>query len=238
MLYDQARRRNTTSAASAELPRLTNTTLLLASRTCGAALNSNGLGAAPRLVNGMDTSPEARLATPNGPIRLPLCKTGPSARTATFSVALLRVAERDEAEDVLTISPLERGALIHDILDTFFRTVASSETSFDQWSNKHQQTLASIADSKMDFAERRGVTGRDLLWKRERELIQNDLQALLKHDNTRRDEHKLVQIESEFTFGPRRAPHQSRSPCPTVAKFYCAARSTASMSRWTERALT
>ena len=31
----------------------------------------------------------------------------------------------------------------------------------------------------MDFAEGRGVTGRDLLWKRERELIQNDLQALL-----------------------------------------------------------
>ena len=118
-----------------------------------------------------------------------------------FLGRVLRVAERDEAEDVLTISPLERGALIHDILDTFFRTVASSETSFDQWSNKHQQTLASIADSKMDFAERRGVTGRDLLWKRERELIQNDLQALLKHDNTRRDEHKLVQIESEFTFG-------------------------------------
>ena len=118
-----------------------------------------------------------------------------------FLGRVLRVAERDEAEGVLTISPLERGALIHDILDTFFRTVASSETSFDQWSNKHQQTLASIADSKMDFAEGRGVTGRDLLWKRERELIQNDLQALLKHDNTRRDEHKLVQIESEFTFG-------------------------------------
>ena len=118
-----------------------------------------------------------------------------------FLGRVLRVAERDEAEDVLTISPLERGALIHDILDTFFRTVASSETSFDQWSNKHQQTLASIADSKMDFAEGRGVTGRDLLWKRERELIQNDLQALLEHDDKRRADHTLVQIESEFTYG-------------------------------------
>ena len=118
-----------------------------------------------------------------------------------FLGRVLRVAERDEAEDELTISPLERGALIHDILDTFFRTVANSETSWNEWSDTHRQTLASIADSKMDFAEGRGVTGRDLLWKRDRELIQNDLQALLEHDNKRRAEHNLVQIESELTFG-------------------------------------
>ena len=118
-----------------------------------------------------------------------------------FLGRVLRVAERDEAADELTISPLERGALIHDILDTFFRTVANSETSWYEWSDKHRQTLASIASSKMDFAEGRGVTGRDLLWKRERELIHNDLQELLNKDNERRAEHELVQIESELTFG-------------------------------------
>ena len=40
-----------------------------------------------------------------------------------FLGRVLRVAERDEAEDDLTISPLERGALIHDILHTFFSSV-------------------------------------------------------------------------------------------------------------------
>ena len=118
-----------------------------------------------------------------------------------FLGRVLRVAEREEAKDELTISALDRGALIHDILDAFFRTVASSEMACDEWSDKHRDSLAAIANDKMDSVERRGLTGRDLLWKRERQLILNDLQKLLEQDNKRRVDHRLVQIESEFAFG-------------------------------------
>ncbi len=118
-----------------------------------------------------------------------------------FLGRVLRVAERDQAEDELTISPLEKGALIHDILDTFFRAVDPLASPGEQWSDQHRDQLAEIADAKMNAAEGRGVTGRDLLWTRERELIQNDLQALLTRDDKRRKERNVVQTESEFAFG-------------------------------------
>ena len=53
----------------------------------------------------------------------------------------------------------------------------------------------------MDATHARGITGRDLLWTRERRLIQNDLQELLSRDDKRRADRSVVQIESEFAFG-------------------------------------
>ena len=118
-----------------------------------------------------------------------------------FLGRVLSVSERDEAEDELTISPLEKGALIHDILDTFFRDVGPLANANKQWSDQHRRRLAAIAETKMDEANKRGVTGRDLLWTRERQLIQADLERLLEQDDQRRSKRGTVQIESEFAFG-------------------------------------
>ncbi len=118
-----------------------------------------------------------------------------------FLGRVLRIAERDESEDELSISALERGALIHDILDTFFKQSGGLLRPDDPWTNAHRGQLEAIADQKLDAAEARGVTGRRLLWTRERERIQNDLQELLSRDNERRSERGVVQIESEFEFG-------------------------------------
>ena len=123
-----------------------------------------------------------------------------------FLGRVLRVAERDEAEEERTISPLERGALIHDILDTFFCAVGALNNPHEKWSEKHCRRLEEIADTKMDAAELRGVTGRDLLWTRERRLIHDDLQKFLTRDNERRGEREVVQIESEFAFGLEHRP--------------------------------
>ena len=118
-----------------------------------------------------------------------------------FLSRALRVAERDEAQDELTISPLERGALIHDILHTFFSSVDGLESPNESWTESHRRSLETIATDRCDAAERRGVTGRALLWQRERQLIQDDLQRFLTHDNTRRAKHGVVQIKSEYAFG-------------------------------------
>ena len=118
-----------------------------------------------------------------------------------FLGRVLRVAERDEAEDDLTISPLERGALIHDILHTFFSSVEGLQSPNDKWTESHRRNLEAIANDKCDAAERRGVTGRDLLWRRERQLIQDDLQEFLSRDNKRRSDRGVVQVGSEYAFG-------------------------------------
>ena len=118
-----------------------------------------------------------------------------------FLGRVLRVAEREEAEDEFTISPMERGALIHDILHTFFASVDGLLDSGETWSDSHRRTLAAIASDKMDAAELRGVTGRELLWRRERQLILNDLQEFLSQDNKRRAVRGVTQIESEYAFG-------------------------------------
>ena len=123
-----------------------------------------------------------------------------------FLGRVLRVAEQDEAEDDLVISPLERGALIHDILHTFFSSVAGPQTPNDAWTESHRRSLENIAIDKCDAAERRGVTGRDLLWQRERQLIQDDLQELLTQDNKRRADRGVIQVSSEYAFGLAGSP--------------------------------
>ena len=118
-----------------------------------------------------------------------------------FLGQVLGVAERDEAEDDFTISPLERGALIHDILHTFFSGVEGLQSPNDEWTESHRRSLEAIANDKCDAAKRRGVTGRDLLWRRERQLIQDDLQEFLARDNKRRADRGVVQVGSEYAFG-------------------------------------
>lgn len=118
-----------------------------------------------------------------------------------FLGRVLRVAERDEAEDEFTISPLERGALIHDILHTFFSSVDGLESPNARWTESHRRSLEAIATDKCDAAERRGVTGRALLWQRERKLIHEDLQRFLTQDETRRARQGVIQVESEYSFG-------------------------------------
>ncbi len=126
-----------------------------------------------------------------------------------FLGRVLRVAERDEVEDDLVISPLERGALIHDILHTFFSSVAGPRSPNDEWTESHRRSLAAIASDKCDAAERRGVTGRDLLWGRERQLIQDDLQEFLTRDNKRRADRGVIQVLSEYAFGLAGSPSVS-----------------------------
>ena len=118
-----------------------------------------------------------------------------------FLGRVLRVAQPDEAEDNFTISPLERGALIHDILHTFFSNVEGLQSPNDEWMESHLRSLEAIANDKCDAAERRGVTGRALLWQRERQLVHADLQEFLTQDYKRRAERGVVQVGSEFAFG-------------------------------------
>jgi RecB family exonuclease len=118
-----------------------------------------------------------------------------------FMAQVLRVSEQEETEDVLVISPLERGSLIHRILERFF-TLASPRTAPEErWSDEEHALLRDIAREECEAAEADGIAGRALLWELERDRILADLEQFLAEDEALRAELGTVQVASELAFG-------------------------------------
>ena len=118
-----------------------------------------------------------------------------------FLGRVLRIEERDEPRDDLQITPIDKGSLIHDILDQFFKQASAQPTPGEPWPESERQRLETIAEQQLDQAKQQGLTGRDLLWKRERRRILNDLQTLLDEDDVHRDKFRTQQVAGELAFG-------------------------------------
>ena len=101
---------------------------------------------------------------------------------------VLRLREIERPEETETISPLERGSLVHAVLEEFVDT-ADPRTSPDQpWSSAERELLMSIAQRHCDAAEADGVTGRPLRWRLERRRILRELATVLDSDEDVRTE--------------------------------------------------
>ncbi len=118
-----------------------------------------------------------------------------------FLGRVLRIEERDEPRDELQITPIDKGSLIHDILEQFFKQASSQPVPGQQWSSKERDRLAETASEKLDEAKQQGLTGRDLLWRRDRRRILDDLQTLLDQDDDHRNNFNTQQIAGELAFG-------------------------------------
>ena len=124
---------------------------------------------------------------------------------------VLRIGSIEIPEDVFSISPLERGSLIHDILDTFMRGVAESGTMpkpDEVWSLNHRALLTRVAHEHFAKAESDGVTGRPVMWELERELILADLDTFLERDAALRARFRVKPREFEVKFGMSGGPWQ------------------------------
>ena len=120
-----------------------------------------------------------------------------------FLGRVLRVEERAELRDDLQIAPVDKGSLIHDILDRFFKSRQSQPDPGAYWSESDRAELMEIAEDELDEAQRRGVTGRALLWERDRRRMLADLERFLEEDEQHRANRKVRQVGSEVSFGPR-----------------------------------
>jgi hypothetical protein len=118
-----------------------------------------------------------------------------------FLGRVLRIEERDEARDELQITAMDKGSLIHEILDEFFQEGSAQPRPGEHWPDSDRRRLEAIATRKLDEANQRGITGRELLWRRDRRRILNDLQTLLVQDDERRAAGHSQQIASELVFG-------------------------------------
>ena len=122
-----------------------------------------------------------------------------------FLGRVLRIEERDDPRDELQISALDKGSLMHDILDQFFRRTETRPAPGEHWPASERQRLETIATERLDEARLRGLTGRDLLWRRDRQRILDDLKTLLDRDDDHRAREHTQQVASELVFG--RLPH-------------------------------
>lgn len=121
---------------------------------------------------------------------------------AYFVQRLLGVRPLEQPEDIVVISALEIGNLIHESLDQLVKDNADSLPGPGaRWSETQRQQLQEIGRAQADEAQRRGLTGHPRLWEPERLRILDDLAHLMDDDDARRARNAAAVVASELTFG-------------------------------------
>lgn len=116
---------------------------------------------------------------------------------------LLHVDVVEDPERVLAITAIDRGSLVHAVLDRFVSEAIADGVDHEPWSAHHRARLQSIAGEVCDEYERRGVTGRRLFWRRDRSRILADFECFLHADDDFRRRHRATPVATEMAFGFR-----------------------------------
>jgi ATP-dependent helicase/nuclease subunit B len=117
---------------------------------------------------------------------------------------VLEVPVLERPEEILTISPLDRGSLVHGILERFVKTLKESGQMpgyGEPWDSNHQALLMQIAEEEFAKTESLGLTGRPLLWNVVMSEIRDDLSLCLKKDSELRAQTMTRPVEVEWRFG-------------------------------------
>ncbi|MGY4770676.1 PD-(D/E)XK nuclease family protein [Kribbella sp. CWNU-51] len=121
---------------------------------------------------------------------------------AYFVERLLQVEPLEAPEDLLVISPLQVGNLIHNSLDAFVSRLAGSLPGYGEpWTTEQRSLLLAIGADLADQFEAEGLTGHPRLWQRERLRVLGDLMVLLTDDDRWRVERDASVVASELRFG-------------------------------------
>ncbi|MGQ0830666.1 MAG: PD-(D/E)XK nuclease family protein [Microthrixaceae bacterium] len=125
---------------------------------------------------------------------------------AHFVLDVLAVDPIENPEDTLAITALEKGTLVHSILEEFIgevlaRPEADRPGPADPWTVEDHLRLQAIGERRCDEAEAKGITGRPIFWKRDRRRILSDLDLFLVADARYRATHGTVPIAVELGFG-------------------------------------
>jgi RecB family exonuclease len=138
---------------------------------------------------------------------------------AYFVRYLLGVQPLDDPERQLSITPLDRGVLIHDVLERFIRSVverpeAERPGPDDRWTEADHAAMASIAAEVCDDYEARGLTGRPVFWRRDRAQIVTLADRFLREDELHRRRTRTRPVAAELTFGRGEAGDGVGYPLP------------------------
>ncbi len=125
---------------------------------------------------------------------------------AHFVLDILKVDPIENPEDNLAITALDKGTLVHQILEDFISEVvarpeADRPRPSQPWSAADRTRLQALGEQRCDEVEALGITGRPIFWKRDRRRILADLHLFLDADQSYRAIHQTVPIAVELGFG-------------------------------------
>jgi CRISPR/Cas system-associated exonuclease Cas4 (RecB family) len=119
--------------------------------------------------------------------------------------SLLRLNVVEEPEELEVVSPMERGNLIHGVLEAFFKAqkLRGRPAPQEAWSGDDLVFLLRILDDKLASARQRGKTGLDLYAKHDARTMRADMARFLEED-------------TEFRKGTGAVPEQFEVYVPEV----------------------
>lgn len=120
-----------------------------------------------------------------------------------FLSYILGVDATEQPEDSWTIDRREKGTLIHEVLDRFFRELQQSgrPAGGEPYTGADRALLGSIAADCFADAERKGLTGHPLVWENGRAAMLEDLHTFLDSETQWRAEGGLTPTYFEQAFG-------------------------------------
>ena len=131
---------------------------------------------------------------------------------AYFMRYVLRVEAIDDADDDHRISPLERGSLVHRILERWLdEAIAEGAVPAPgaRWPESWRAHLLAVGEKECDRLAARGLVGRRLYWDHDRRQILADLVRFLDFDDEQRARYQSQPAAVELGFG---MPHSASDP--------------------------
>ena len=122
---------------------------------------------------------------------------------------VLRVEAIDDEDDEYRISPLERGSLVHRILERWL-TEAIDDSAVpappEPWPDRLRARLAAIGEEECNRLATRGLVGRKLYWEYDRRQILADLDRFVDFDDAKRAQYGSRPAAAELGFGMPDSP--------------------------------
>lgn len=120
---------------------------------------------------------------------------------AYFIGRILRIEPVEDPEALLEITPLERGTVVHEVLEAWLAARLDAPPAPNvPWSHTAQDALLELAGKCADEAEAAGLTGQRIFWRRDRRRILRDLETFVVKDNERRRAHDVTPLSAELAF--------------------------------------
>ena len=123
---------------------------------------------------------------------------------AYFMRHVLRVEAIDDADDEHRISPLERGSLVHRILERWLAEAIAEDAvpaPGARWPESWRAHLLAIGEAECDRIAARGLVGRRLYWDHDRRQILADLVRFVDFDDEQRARYGSQPAAVELGFG-------------------------------------